>query len=163
MSYRVGNGFDIHRLVSGRPLILGGIEIAHDKGLDGHSDGDCAVHALIEALLGAAGLPDIGSLFPPEDPNIAGISSLKMLDKVHELVSEKGWQIENADISVICEQPKLKPHYQKMRQTLSSCLNLTFEQINFKARTAEKLGPIGEGEAIAAMCTALLKSKNQTN
>lgn len=160
MSYRVGNGFDIHRLVSGRPLILGGIEIAYSKGLDGHSDGDCVVHALIEALLGASGLPDIGSLYPPEDPKIAGISSLKMLDKVYELVSNKGWLIENADISVICQQPKLKPYYQQMRQTLSERLCLTFEQINFKARTAEKLGPIGEGEAIAAICTALLKSKD---
>ena len=159
MSYRVGNGFDIHRLVSGRPLILGGIEIAHDKGLQGHSDGDCVTHALIEALLGAAGLPDIGSLYPPEDPDIAGISSLKMLDNVFKLISERGFQIENADISVICEKPKLKPHYQKMRQTLSEHLNVSFEQVNFKARTAEKLGPIGEGEAIAAICTALLKLK----
>jgi len=160
MSYRVGNGFDIHRLVSGRPLILGGIEIAHDKGLDGHSDGDCVTHALIEALLGASGLPDIGSLYPPENKEIAGISSLVMLDNVLKLITERGFEIENADISVICEQPKLKPHYQKMRQTLCERLNVSYEQINFKARTAEKLGPIGAGEAIAALCTALLKIKN---
>lgn len=157
MSYRVGNGFDIHRLVSGRPLILGGIQIEHDKGLLGHSDGDCVTHALIEALLGAAGLPDIGSLYSPDDPDIAGISSLKMLENVYRLICERGFQIENADISVICEKPKLKPYYQKMRQTLSEHLHVSFDQINFKARTAEKLGPIGEGEAIAAMCTALLK------
>ncbi len=157
MSYRVGNGFDIHVFVSGRPFMLGGIQIPHNKGLLGHSDGDCAMHALIEALLGACGLGDIGTVFPPDDPNIAGINSLLMLDKVYELVKSKGFVLENADLSIICEEPKLKPHYTSMRKVLSERLCVGFEQVNVKARTAEKLGPIGQGEACAAICTALLR------
>lgn len=156
MRYRVGNGFDVHVLVPDRPLILGGIEIPHNKGLKGHSDGDCVVHSLIEALLGAAGEGDIGTLYPPDKPDIAGISSLTMLDVVYGMIEQKGYLLENADFSVICEEPKLKPHYQAMQQTLCNRLRVMPDQINVKARTAEKLGPIGAGEAIASICTVLL-------
>lgn len=157
MKYRVGNGFDVHVLVPGRPLILGGIEIPHHKGLKGHSDGDCVVHSLVEALLGASGQGDIGTLYPPDNPDIAGISSLTILGVVIEMIEQKGYLLENADFSVICEEPKLKPHYLAMQKVLCKHLRVEPDQINIKARTAEKLGPIGEGEAIASICTVLLK------
>ena len=153
---RIGNGFDIHRLVAGRKLILGGVEIAHDKGLEGHSDGDALTHAIIDALLGAAALGDIGVWFPADDPAIKDIDSMDMLRRVKALLDEHEFAITNIDSTIICERPKLSPHFSAIRERLSMVLDLPFEQISVKATTMEKLGPVGSGDAIAAQAVALL-------
>lgn len=156
MDLRIGNGYDIHRLVSDRPLILGGIEISHDLGLLGHSDADVLTHAIMDALLGALGLGDIGHYFPPTDPQWAGADSLKLLDQVNQLIQDKGWQIGNLDTVVVAERPKLKPHLAAMRDRLATVLQILPDQISIKATTNEKLGPVGREEGIAAYAVALL-------
>uniref|UniRef100_A0ACD5GT86 2-C-methyl-D-erythritol 2,4-cyclodiphosphate synthase n=1 Tax=Desertifilum tharense IPPAS B-1220 TaxID=1781255 RepID=A0ACD5GT86_9CYAN len=153
---RIGNGYDIHCLVAGRPLILGGVPIPHEKGLLGHSDADVLTHAIMDALLGTLSLGDIGLYFPPSDPQWAGADSLVLLQKVAELVKDKGYAIGNIDSVVVAERPKLKPHIEAMRDRLSATLELEPQQIGIKATTNEKLGPVGREEGIAAYAVALV-------
>ncbi|GBE94807.1 2-C-methyl-D-erythritol 2,4-cyclodiphosphate synthase [Nostoc cycadae] len=153
---RIGNGYDIHRLVSDRALILGGIQIPHELGLLGHSDADVLTHAIMDAMLGALSLGDIGHYFPPTDPQWAGADSLILLTQVHQLIKEQGWQIGNIDSVVVAERPKLKPHIEKMRSKLATVLELQPNQIGIKATTNEKLGPVGREEGICAYAVVLL-------
>ncbi|MBC1239584.1 2-C-methyl-D-erythritol 4-phosphate cytidylyltransferase [Nostoc linckia z18] len=153
---RIGNGYDIHRLVSDRALILGGIQIPHELGLLGHSDADVLTHAIMDAMLGALSLGDIGHYFPPSDPQWAGADSLILLTQVHQLIRQQGWQIGNIDSVVVAERPKLKPHIQKMRDKLATVLELQPNQIGIKATTNEKLGPVGREEGICAYAVVLL-------
>lgn len=156
MNIRIGNGYDIHRLVTGRPLILGGINIPHEMGLLGHSDADVLTHAIMDAMLGALSLGDIGHYFPPTDPKWAGADSLVLLTQVYQLVREKGWQVSNIDSVVIAERPKLKPHISAMRDRLATILELKPDQIGIKATTNEKLDAVGQEEGIAAYAVVLL-------
>ncbi len=157
-NFRIGNGYDIHRLAAGRKLILGGIEIPFEKGLSGHSDADVLVHALMDAMLGALSLGDIGCHFPPSDPRFKGINSLELLKKVHNLVKNKDYCVINIDTVVQAERPKLKEHIPAMKDMLSEVLGLDKARISIKATTMEGLGPIGQGEAISASAVVLLKS-----
>jgi len=147
---RVGFGYDIHQLKAGRPCILGGVHIESDLGPDGHSDADVLIHALMDAMLGAAGLRDIGYYFPPEDDQYKGISSMLLLEKVNFLLKERGLQAYNIDIMVISETPKLKPHIDMMKSNLQSILEIPLDRISIKATTNEMLGAIGRREGIAA-------------
>ncbi|MBI1242463.1 2-C-methyl-D-erythritol 2,4-cyclodiphosphate synthase [Umezakia ovalisporum] len=156
MNIRIGNGYDIHRLVSDRPLILGGIPIPHSLGLLGHSDADVLTHAIMDAMLGALSLGDIGHYFPPTDPQWAGANSLLLLTQVHQLIKDQGWHIGNIDSVVVAERPKLKPHIEKMRDKLATVLELPPNQIGIKATTNEKLGPVGREEGICAYAVILL-------
>lgn len=160
MNIRIGNGYDIHKLVSDRPLILGGIYIPHELGLLGHSDADVLTHAIMDAMLGALSLGDIGHYFPPSDPQWAGADSLILLTQVHQLVKNQGWQIGNIDSVVVAERPKLKPYIEKMRAKLATILELAPNQIGIKATTNEKLGPVGREEGICAYAVVLLSAKN---
>jgi 2-C-methyl-D-erythritol 2,4-cyclodiphosphate synthase len=153
---RIGNGYDFHRLVEGRPLILGGIEIPYHLGLLGHSDADLLTHAITDALLGAACLGDIGQHFPPSDPQWKGVSSLLLLEKVLELVHAKQFTLSNVDAVVVAERPKLAAHIPGIRQSLSKVLNLPVDRLSVKATTQEGLGPIGEGLAMACYAVVLL-------
>ncbi len=157
MKIRIGNGYDIHQLVAGRPLILGGVTIAHELGLLGHSDADVLTHAIMDAMLGALSLGDIGHYFPPSDPQWAGADSLKLLAQVDQLVRDRGWQIGNIDSVIVAERPKLKPHLPAMRDRLAAVLHLQPDQIGIKATTNEKLGPTGREEGIVAYAVALLE------
>lgn len=159
MNFRIGNGYDIHRLVGDRPLILGGVHIQHELGLLGHSDADVLTHAIMDAMLGALSLGDIGHYFPPGEPEWAGADSLKLLERVNALIHQQGWQIGNLDTVLVAERPKLKPHIHAMRDRLASVLNLEPNQIGIKATTNEKLGPVGREEGIAAYAIALLVKK----
>ncbi|MCP4649158.1 MAG: 2-C-methyl-D-erythritol 2,4-cyclodiphosphate synthase [PVC group bacterium] len=153
---RIGLGHDLHQLVEGRKLFLGGIEIASDKGLLGHSDADVLLHAVCDAMLGAAGLGDIGEHFPDTDPKFKDISSVVLLRQVYQLVGGKGHQIENIDCTIFSEAIKIAPYKVQIRENISDILCIPTERINIKAKTNEKLGPIGEGKAIAASCAVLL-------
>ncbi|MFN5514694.1 MAG: 2-C-methyl-D-erythritol 2,4-cyclodiphosphate synthase [Cyanobacteriota bacterium] len=157
---RIGNGYDIHRLVPGRDLILGGVKIPHRLGLLGHSDADVLTHALMDALLGALSLGDIGHYFPPSDPQWAGADSLELLKQVNKLVRERGWRIANLDSVIVAERPKLKPHLGAMKEKLAGVLGIDPEQIGVKATTNEQLGPEGREEGISAYATALLVQDN---
>jgi len=157
MALRIGNGYDIHRLVPDRPLILGGIKIEHSLGLLGHSDADVLTHAIMDAMLGALSLGDIGLYFPPSDPQWAGADSLKLLAQVHGMVRDRGWQIGNIDSVVIAERPKLKPHIPAMRDRLAAVLGLSPDQIGIKATTNEKLDAVGQEAGIAAYAVTLLE------
>ncbi|MBT9313076.1 2-C-methyl-D-erythritol 2,4-cyclodiphosphate synthase [Leptothoe kymatousa] len=162
MNIRIGNGYDIHRLGPDRPLILGGVTIPHTLGLLGHSDADVLTHAIMDALLGALSLGDIGLYFPPTDPKWKGADSLELLDQVYQLVQDRGWAIGNVDSVVVAERPKLKPHIETMRQRLADRLTLAPDQVGIKATTNEKLGPTGREEGIAAYAVVLLvQKKNQ--
>ncbi|MBF2035287.1 MAG: 2-C-methyl-D-erythritol 2,4-cyclodiphosphate synthase [Leptolyngbyaceae cyanobacterium T60_A2020_046] len=156
MSLRIGNGYDIHRLVTGRPLILGGVSIEHELGLLGHSDADVLTHAIMDALLGALSLGDIGLYFPPSDPQWAGANSLMLLTQVNQMVRDRGWHIVNIDSVVVAERPKLKPHIAAMTDKLAEVLGIAPDQVGVKATTNEKLGPTGREEGIAAYAVALL-------
>jgi 2-C-methyl-D-erythritol 2,4-cyclodiphosphate synthase len=156
MNIRIGNGYDIHRLVEGRPPILGGVNIPHSLGLLGHSDADALTHAIMDALLGALSLGDIGHYFPPTDPKWAGADSLVLLEQVNNLIQSKGWAIANIDSVIVAEKPKLKPHLSAMQEKLSHVLGLKIDQVSVKATTNEKLGPTGREEGIAAYTVALL-------
>ncbi len=147
---RVGTGYDVHRLVPERKLILCGVDIPYEKGLLGHSDADVALHAIMDALLGAAALHDIGYHFPDSDPAYKGISSMKLLERVGELLEEKLYIIENIDATIIAQQPKLRPYLDQMRENVASVLHLSEDQVNIKATTEEGLGFTGSGEGIAA-------------
>ena len=149
MNIRIGNGYDIHRLVSDRPLILGGVAIAHEKGLLGHSDADVLTHAIMDAMLGALSLGDIGHYFPPSDPKWAGADSIVLLHQVDRLIQAQGWRIGNIDAVVVAEAPKLKPHIKAMCDRLTQALNLTPGQVGVKATTNEGLDAVGNKEAIA--------------
>lgn len=156
MNIRIGNGYDIHRLVTGRPLILGGVEIAHTVGLLGHSDADVLTHAIMDAMLGALSLGDIGHYFPPTDPQWQGANSLKLLEQVNQLITDKGWQINNIDSVIVAEKPKMKPHLNAMRAKLAATLKINPEQVGIKATTNEQLGPVGREEGIAVYAVVLL-------
>ena len=156
MNIRIGNGYDIHQLVAGRPLILGGVNIPHELGLLGHSDADVLTHAIMDAMLGALSLGDIGLYFPPTDPQWAGADSLKLLEKVNGLIRQEGWQIGNIDAVVVAERPKLKPHIGTMRDRLAAVLELNPNQVGIKATTNEKLGPEGREEGISSYAVVLL-------
>ncbi|MCG6133545.1 MAG: 2-C-methyl-D-erythritol 2,4-cyclodiphosphate synthase [Nostoc sp. LLA-1] len=156
---RIGNGYDIHRLVSDRPLILGGVQIPHELGLLGHSDADVLTHAIMDAMLGALSLGDIGHYFPPSDPQWAGADSLVLLTQVHQLIRDQGWEIGNIDSVVVAERPKLKPHVFNMRDKLATVLELPPNQIGIKATTNEKLGPVGREEGICAYAVVLLMAE----
>lgn len=154
---RIGHGYDVHRLVEGRPLILCGVEIPHEKGLDGHSDADVAVHALMDALLGAAALGDIGLLFPDNDDSYLNISSLVLLEKVRDVLKEKGYSLVNADITIIAQAPKLRPYIEMMREIIASVLETEVDRISVKATTEEHLGFTGEKLGIAAHAVCLIE------
>lgn len=156
---RVGQGYDIHALVPGRRLILGGVEIPHEKGLSGHSDADALTHALIDALLGAAALGDTGEWFPDTDPAYQGADSMLLLEQVREALEDKFWEILNIDATIFAEKPKLSPYKEGIRQNIAEALNLSLEQVNIKAKTAEKFGAVGGGEAIAAAVSCALRKR----
>ncbi|HAA31357.1 MAG TPA: 2-C-methyl-D-erythritol 2,4-cyclodiphosphate synthase [Cyanobacteria bacterium UBA8553] len=156
MNIRIGNGYDIHQLCKERPLILGGVEIPHELGLLGHSDADVLTHAIMDAMLGALSLGDIGHYFPPTDPKWAGADSLVLLSQVNQLVKTQGWQIGNIDSVVVAERPKLKPHIKTMRDRIANTIDVKPDQIGIKATTNEKLGPVGREEGIAAYAVVLL-------
>lgn len=156
MNIRIGNGYDIHQLVPERKLILGGVEIPHSLGLLGHSDADVLTHAIMDALLGALGMGDIGHYFPPSDPKWKGANSMMLMERIEEIIRSQGWKINNIDSTVVAEQPKLKPHLKAMRTAIAQVLNLEIEQISIKATTNEKLGPVGREEGICAYAVALL-------
>ena len=153
---RIGQGFDVHRLVEGRPCIIGGVTIAHDKGLDGHSDADVLLHAICDALLGAAALGDIGKHFPPTDDRYKGIDSRTLLTEVVSLLARKAYVIGNIDATVICEVPKLSPHTAQMCANIAQDCGIAIDQINIKATTTERLGFTGRGEGIAAEAVCLI-------
>jgi len=155
---RVGLGYDSHRLVKGRKLFLGGVEIPFGKGLTGHSDGDVLTHAVCDALLGAAGLGDLGQLFPDTDPQWKDARSLDLLARVVERVHEAGWGMANVDTVVVAQEPRLTPYFERMRAALATVLRVESAQVSIKAKTAEGLGAIGRGEAMAAQAVALLES-----
>jgi 2-C-methyl-D-erythritol 2,4-cyclodiphosphate synthase len=154
---RIGNGFDAHAFADGRRLVLGGVEIAHPRGLAGHSDADVLLHAVIDALLGAAALGDIGALFPSSDPQWAGASSLDLLGRALEVVRAHGHAIVNVDCTVIAQEPKLAPHIQAMRQAIAAALAADVPQVSVKATTSDGMGFTGRGEGIAAFATVLLE------
>jgi len=153
---RIGIGYDIHRLVEGRPLILGGVEIPYEKGLLGHSDSDVLTHAICDALLGAAALGDIGTHFPDTDPQWAGASSLQFLEHVVGLLAEKGYAVGNVDATVNTERPKLRPHIQSIRERLAPVLRIDVDRVSIKAKTNEGLESVGRKEAIVANAVAII-------
>jgi len=153
---RVGLGYDIHRLIAGRPLILGGIVLPFEKGEDGHSDGDVLFHAITDAVLGASGLGDIGSFFPPEDPQWKDADSAKLLETVMEKVRAAGWKIENLDCVIKLEKPKFIPYRQQVIESVARALQIQPEQVFVKAKTGEKLPPVGTGDAVEATAVCLL-------
>jgi len=157
---RVGSGFDAHRLVPGRRLLLGGVEIPFDRGLEGHSDGDCLLHAVCDALLGAVAAGDLGRYFPSSDPRWKGASSTVFLKEVARVVSEKGYALENLDVTVIAERPALAPHIQDIREGLGRALGIGVERVSVKAKTSDGLGALGRGEGIAAQAAVLLRRKD---
>ena len=156
---RIGIGFDVHRLVKGRELFLGGIKIPHEEGLDGHSDADVLLHAIIDALLGALSLGDIGKHFPPSDPLYKGVSSLKLLDTVSVIIKGEGYRVGNIDSILIAEEPKISPYTKEMRTTIASTLGIDISQVSVKGTTTEGLGFTGRGEGIAAKAVVLLEKQ----
>ena len=156
MNIRIGNGYDIHQLVPGRPLILGGVDIPHRLGLLGHSDADVLTHSIMDALLGALGLGDIGHYFPPSDPKWKGADSMLLLEQVSQIIQSQGWKIGNIDSTIVAEQPKLKPYLKAMRSTLADKLAIAIERVSIKATTNEQLGPVGREEGICAYAVVLL-------
>lgn len=158
MKIRIGQGVDVHAFGEGDHLMLGGVRIPHNQGLMAHSDGDVALHALCDAMLGAAALGDIGVHFPPSDPKWAGADSRDLLRKVDLLLKHDGWSLINADITLVCEQPRLSPHAEAMRSTIAADLTIDMEDISIKATTTEGLGFCGRGEGITALAVVLIKS-----
>ena len=156
---RVGIGYDVHSLTSGRRLVLGGIEIPFDKGLSGWSDADVLTHAIIDALLGAAARGDIGSHFPPGDPQYKDISSLILLERIRDELAENGWQVNNIDATVVAERPRLREFIDQMRGQLSQTLGININQVSVKAHTSDQLGFVGRGEGMAAYAVATLEEE----
>jgi 2-C-methyl-D-erythritol 2,4-cyclodiphosphate synthase len=153
---RVGIGYDSHRFANGRPLILGGVEIPHEQGLTGHSDADAVCHAITDAMLGAAALGDIGTHFPPSDERWKNADSTELLRQTSVLLEERGYQVVNVDVTVICEVPKIGPHVQAMRERLAAVLGIGIKHVSIKGKTNEGMGWIGRGEGIATMATVLI-------
>lgn len=153
---RIGSGYDVHKLTEGRKLIMGGVDIPYEKGLLGHSDADVLLHAIMDALLGAAALGDIGKHFPDTDPQYKGISSIALLKHVGKLIKEKGYEIGNIDATIIAQRPKMAPHIMQMRQNVADALEIDIDQINIKATTEEGLGFTGEGLGISSQAICLL-------
>lgn len=158
---RIGVGYDVHRLVAGRPLILGGVEIPHDKGLDGHSDADVLIHAIIDALLGAAALGDIGQHFPDTEEQWRGADSRELLRAVGERIAEAGYVVANIDATVVLQRPKLRPYIDAMRRVLAGLLGVEVQQVSVKATTGEKMGFVGRAEGAAAHAVCLLREKEK--
>ena len=156
MNFRIGEGWDVHALVEGRKLIIGGVEIPHDKGLLGHSDADVLLHAITDAILGAAGMGDIGRHFPDTAVEFKGADSFVLLQEAARRVREKGWEFGNIDSTVIAQKPKLAPYIPAMQQRIADALGISVEQVNVKAKTAEKIGPVGELQAMEANAVALI-------
>lgn len=157
MAIRIGNGYDIHQLGPDRDLILGGVKIDHILGLVGHSDADVLTHAIMDAMLGALSLGDIGHYFPPTDPQWKGADSLKLLEQVNELLKERGWSIGNIDSVVVAERPKLKPHINAMKEKIAGVLGVELDQVGIKATTNEKLDAVGQEAGISAYAVVLLE------
>lgn len=157
--YRIGQSIDIHQLVVGRKLILGGVEIEHERGLLGHSDADVLCHAIIESIIGALGLGDIGKHFSDTDDQYKGISSLVLLEKTYEMMDERGYEISNLDAIILIEQPKMAPHIQKMKENISNILKCDIADVNIKATRGEKLGFVGHEEGAVSQCVVMLKKK----
>lgn len=157
MTLRVGIGYDLHPLGEGRPLRLGGVAIPFSRGLEGHSDGDVLLHAIVDALLGAAGLGDLGLHFPATDPSLQGIASLTLLERTWHLLQEGRWQVVNVDATIVAQEPRLAPYLPAMRESIASPLGLSVEAVNIKATSPEGRGSLGRGEAIAAQAVALLE------
>ena len=155
---RIGHGYDVHKLVPGRKLIIGGVDIPHHLGLLGHSDADVAAHALSDALLGAAALGDIGQHFPDNDPAYAGADSLVLLAKVAELLKAEGWRVENVDVTILAQRPKMKPHIPQMRENFARAMGVPVTSVSIKATTEEGLGFTGREEGIAAHAVALIEA-----
>ena len=154
---RVGTGYDVHRLVSGRQLIIGGVNIPYEKGLDGHSDADVLVHAIMDALLGAAAMPDIGHLFPDNDDAYLGADSIKLLEEVGKRLKAAGYEVGNIDSTIIAQAPKMAPHLDEMKKKIAAALEIDAMQVNVKATTEEHLGFTGSGEGIAAQAAVLIE------
>jgi len=154
--YRIGQGYDVHALVPGRRLVLGGVEVPHPRGLLGHSDADVLLHAITDAVLGAAGLGDIGAMFPDSDPTLAGADSFELLRRAVERVAAAGWHIENVDATVIAERPKIAAHIDAMRARIASACGVAVNVVNIKGKTSERLGFVGRGEGIEAQAIVLL-------
>jgi len=159
---RIGHGFDAHRLVRGRPLRLGGIEVPHTRGLEGHSDGDCALHAICDALLGAAGEGDMGRHFPSRDPRWSGADSRVFAAEVIKIVRAAGWALVNVDVTVVAQEPVLAPHLEPMRAAIAAALGVAPEVVSVKAKSTDQLGALGRSEGIAALATALLNKEDPT-
>jgi len=157
VDWRIGQGYDVHPLAEGRRLVLGGVEIAHERGLAGHSDADALLHAIADAVLGAAGLGDIGAHFPPSDERWRDASSLDLLERAAALAGDAGWRVVNVDATVIAERPRIAPHVPLMRQRIAARLGVAEGDVGVKATTNERLGFLGREEGIAAMAVALLK------
>jgi len=155
-AFRIGHGYDLHRFGSKRPLILGGVDIPHDRGLEAHSDGDCVTHALADSIFGALGLPDIGSWFPDHDPKIKGIDSLQILAKAVQECHSAGYQVNNVDVTIVAELPKIGPYATSMKKALAKTLKIEPSCIGIKATTNEGIGAIGQGEGIAVFAICLL-------
>lgn len=154
---RIGHGYDVHRLVEGRKLILGGVEVPYDRGLLGHSDADVLIHAVMDALTGAARLGDIGKLFPDTDDRYKGISSLELLRRVGERLREQGWAVVNIDATLVAQAPKIAPYKAQMARNMAECLGIPEEQVNVKATTEEHLGFTGDGSGMSAQAVALIE------
>lgn len=155
--YRIGNGYDIHKLTEGRDLVIGGVKITHEKGLLGHSDADVLIHAIIDSLLGALALADIGTIFPDTDAKYKDIDSTILLSHVYKLITDKGYKIANLDSNIIAQQPKMMPYIPKMKEVLCKILELDISQLSIKAKTKEKLDSVGQGLAIEATASVLLE------
>lgn len=156
---RIGQGFDAHALVAGRKLVIGGVQISFERGLEGHSDADVLLHAVCDALIGAAALGDIGTHFPDTDPRYQGIDSRKLVREVARLLDERGWRIRNIDATIIAQAPKMAPHIPEMRENMAADLGIAVADVNVKAKSAERLGFIGRGEGIAAEAVALIECR----
>lgn len=159
--FRIGQSIDIHQLVEGRDLIVGGVKIEHDKGLLGHSDADVLLHAVIESVIGALGLGDIGQHFPDTDPKYKGISSMILLEHCYHLMNDHGYEIHNLDSIILCEQPKMASHIQKMKENVANTLHCNVNQINIKATRGEKMGFVGRQEGMVAQAVVLLRKKGE--
>ena len=156
---RIGNGYDVHRLVEGRKLILGGVEIPHTKGVLGHSDGDVLLHAITDAIIGALGLGDIGLHFPDNDEDLKGIDSSILLKKINEMMKDKKYEIVNIDSVIVMQKPKLRPYIDEIERNIAKILNIDSELVNVKAKTEEKLGFTGDESGVKSYCVVLLESK----
>ena len=156
---RVGTGYDVHKLVEDRDLIIGGVNIPYEKGLLGHSDADVLLHAIMDSLLGAAALGDIGKHFPDTDPEYKGVSSVYLMECVERMLREKGYVVENVDATIICQRPKLRPYIDQMRQNIADALKIDLDQVNVKATTEEGLGFTGTGEGISSQAVCMINNK----